>query len=394
MHWQQEEPPMPWKETCTMRERELFIDAWLEHDCTVARLCERFGISSKTGYKWINRFKAEGLPGLSDRSRARHTQSHRTPEAVVEQILRLKHSHPDWGPVTIGSALYRDQPDRDWPVDSTIGEILKRHGLVKPRRKRHKVPPQSQPLAHATAPNEVWSADYKGQFRLGDGSLCYPLTISDNHSRLLLCCQGLPGPRLVPSMKTYKQVFREYGLPRRIRTDNGFPFAMVTLGGLTPLTVWLVKLGIIPERIEAGCPQQNGRHERMHRTLKAATASPPRGSLSAQQRAFNRFRKEFNEERPHQSLGRGVCPADIHQPSPRAYPEKLSEIYYADGLEVRKVKGGGYIMFNGHPYYVTRQLVGEHVGLEAIGHGRWQLYFSMLRLAVLDERLQRVIRPV
>ena len=170
---------------------------------------------------------------------------------MEEQILRLKHQHPDWGPVTIDSALYREQPDRHWPATSTIGEILKRHGLVKPRRKRHKVPPQSQPLAHATAPNEVWSADYKGQFRLGDGNLCYPLTISDNHSRLLLCCQGLRGPRLAPSMKAYKQVFREHGLPRRMRTDNGFPFAMVTLGGLTPLTVWLVKLGIIPERIEA-----------------------------------------------------------------------------------------------------------------------------------------------
>lgn len=385
---------MPWKETYTMKERELFINAWLERVSSVAQLCHRFGISRKTGYKWIERFKAEGMAGLTDRSRARLTQSQRTPEEVVEKILKLKHSHSDWGPVTIESALYREQPDHAWPAISTVGEILKRHGLVKPRRKRHKVPPQSQPLAHATAPNEVWSADYKGQFRMGDGRTCYPLTISDNHSRLLISCQGLYGPRLAPSMKVYEQAFREYGLPRRIRTDNGYPFAMVTLGGLTPLTVWLIKLGVMPERIDPGCPQQNGRHERMHRTLKAATASPPKGNLSAQQRAFNRFRNEFNEVRPHQSLGRGICPKDVHQISPRHYPDTVEEIVYPDNLLVRKVKQGGYIKLNGHPFYITRQLTGEYVGLESLGYDCWQLYFSEIRLAVVDEKLKRVIRPV
>ena len=385
---------MPWKETCTMKERELFINAWLERVSNVAQLCHRFGISRKTGYKWIERFQADGMPGLKDRSRARLSQTRRTPEAVVEKILRLKHNHLDWGPVTIESALYRAHPDQTWPAISTIGEILKRHGLVKPRRKRHKVPPQSQPLAHATAPNEVWSADFKGQFTLGDGKTCYPLTISDNHSRLLISCQGLYGPKLAPSMKVYEQAFREYGLPRRIRTDNGYPFAMVTLGGLTPLTVWLIKLGVMPERIDSGCPQQNGRHERMHRTLKAATACPPKGNLSAQQRAFNRFRKEFNEVRPHQSLGRGICPMDVHRLSPRHYPETLEEIAYPDHLMVRKVKQGGYIKLNGHPFYITRQLTGEYVALEPLGYDCWQLLFSELRLAVVDERLKRVIRPV
>ena len=384
---------MPWKETCTMKERELFIEAWLEHADHFGHLCRRFGISRKTGYKWRDRFLEEGMPGLADRSRARLTQSHRTPEAVQEQILQLKHRYRDWGPVTIASALYREQPDYPWPAVSTIGAILKRHGLVKPRRKRLKVPPQSQPLAHATAPNEVWSADFKGQFKLGNGKTCYPLTISDNHSRLLISCQGLYGPRLAPSMKIYKQAFREYGLPRRIRTDNGHPFAMVTLGGLSPLTVWLIKLGVMPERIDPGCPQQNGRHERMHRTLKAATASPPKGNMSAQQRAFNRFRHEYNEERPHQSLGRGTCPVDVHQASPRPYPETLADIVYPDHLLVRKVRLGGYIKLNGHSFYITRQLTGDYVGLESLGHDRWQLYFSELRLAVVDERLKRVIRP-
>jgi transposase InsO family protein len=376
-----------------MNERQLFINAWHEPGSNISRLCRRFNISRKTGHKWIDRFRQEGLPGLNDRSRARLTQSHQTSEAVVEKILEIKSRHPYWGPVTIGSVLYRTDPNYDWPADSTIGAILKRHGLVKSRRKRHKVPPQTQPLAHAIAPNDVWSGDFKGQFVMGNGRTCYPLTMSDNCSRLLISCQGLYGPRLKPAMSVYKRAFQEYGLPKRIRTDNGFPFAMVTLGGLTPLSVWLIKLGVLPERIDPGCPQQNGRHERMHRTLKAATAAPPRGNLSAQQRAFNDFRREFNEQRPHQSLGKGVCPIDRHQPSHRSYPEKLEDIEYSEHLIKRKVKCGGYIKLHGHSFYLTRQLIGEPVGLEPIGIDLWQLYFGELKLGVIDERLKSVIRP-
>jgi len=384
---------MPWKETCAMNEREAFITAWLQPGSDISHLCQRFRIARKTGYKWINRFRTEGLPGLADRSRARLTQSHQTPEAVVEQILELKCRHPDWGPVTIDSVLYRSAPEFPWPAVSTIGEILKRHNLVKPRRKRSKVPPQTRPLAHASEPNDVWSGDYKGQFQLGDGRWCYPLTLSDNCSRMLLSCQGLYGPQLRPTMAVYKRAFQEYGLPWRVRTDNGFPFAMVTLGGLTALTVWMIRLGVLPERIDPGCPQQNGRHERMHRTLKAATASPPKGNLSAQQRAFNRFRQEFNEIRTHQGLGRGICPLDVHRLSSRPYPNKLPEMHYPDLYQVRKVKCGGYIKLNGHAFYLSRQLLGEHVGLEPIGLDLWQLYFGELKLGVVDERLQSVIRP-
>ncbi len=384
---------MPWKETCAMNERQRFIDAWLQPGSNTAHLCRRFHITRKTGHKWINRFKAEGSPGLIDRSRARLTQSHQTPDDGVEQILRLKHQHPDWGPVTIDSVLYRSDPDFPWPAVSTVGEILKRHNLVKPRHKRSKVPPLTEPLAHAAEPNDVWSGDYKGQFQLGDGRWCYPLTLSDNCSRLLIACQGLYGPQLKPSMAVYERAFREYGLPRRIRTDNGFPFAMVTLGGLTPLTVWMIKLGVLPERIDPGCPQQNGRHERMHRTLKAKTASPPKGNLSAQQRAFNRFRKEFNEVRTHQGLGRGVCPMDRHRSSPSPYPSRLPEMHYPDAYQTRKVKCGGYIKVNGHAFYLTRQLIGDYVGLEPIGLDLWQLYFGELKLGIVDGRLKRVIRP-
>ncbi len=384
---------MPWKETCTMNERKEFIKAWLSQRFSVTELCERFHISRKTGHKWINRFKASGMPGLSNQSRARHSQSHKTEDDVEAKILELKYRYPSWGPVTIRSALYREAPQHDWPASSTIGEVLKRHGLVKTRRPRKKTPPHSQPLAHATQPNEVWSADYKGQVKLGNGQWCYPLTITDNCSRLLIRCKGLAGPHLTPSLKVYEQAFREYGLPKRIRTDNGWPFAMTTLGGLTPLSIWLLKLGIYPERIAPGCPQQNGRHERMHRTLKAATLKPPKGNLSAQQRAFNRFVREYNEERPHQSLGLGQCPVDVHRTSLRPLPTDLPEMVYKDDFEVRKVKCGGYIKLHGQPIYTTRQLVGEYVGLEPLQHDRWQLYFGMLKLGMVDERIGRVIRP-
>ena len=384
---------MTWKETCTVSERRLFVEAWLSQDFEVTELCERFGVSRKTGHKWINRFKEEGMNGLEDRSRARHDQAHRTPAAIRERILALKYRYPEWGPVTIQSALYRAEPESMWPAVSTIGSLLAEHGLVKRRRSRQKVPPHSQPLAHASEPNAVWSADFKGQFRLGDGRWCYPLTMSDNHSRVLLACKGLLSPQLLPSIAVYKQVFREHGLPRVIRTDNGWPFAMNTLGGLSPLTIWLLRLGVYPERITPGCPQENGRHERMHRTLKAATANPPKGSLAAQQRAFNRFITEFNEERPHQGLARGQCPIDVHRPSLRSYPERLPPMEYSDEYAVRKVKCGGYIKLAGEPIYTTRQLTGEYVGLEPLDHGRWQLYFGALKLGVVDERIGRVIRP-
>lgn len=384
---------MTWNETCTVSEKCAFIEAWLSRDFTLTELCARFGVSRKTGHKWVNRFKAEGMSGLADRSRARHGQAHRMQAPVIERILALKYRYPDWGPLKIQSALYHAEPAGTWPAISTVGELLKAHGLVKPRRRRCKTPPHSQPLAHACEPNAVWSADFKGQFRLGDSSWCYPLTLSDNHSRFLIACKGLSGPQLAPSLDVYRQAFREHGLPQAIRTDNGWPFAMNTLGGLTPLSIWLIRLGVYPERIDPGCPQQNGRHERMHRTLKAATANPPKGNLSAQQRAFNRFIREFNEERPHQGLGRGQCPVDVHRVSIRSYPERLPPLEYPDGFEVRKVKCGGYIKLHGEPIYTTRQLTGEYIGLEPLDHERWQLYFGALKLGVVDERLGRVIRP-
>lgn len=384
---------MPWEETCIMSQRELFIEDWLTHRFSISELCQRYSIARKTGYKWINRFREQGMTGLANLSRARHTHSNQTPDWVVKRILDLKIRYPNWGPVKIHSALYRHNHTQHWPAPSTIGEILKRHNLVRPKRKRLTTPPQTQPLAHAIEPNDVWSADFKGQFKMGNDRWCYPLTLTDNCSRMLLVCKGLYNTKLPAVQSAYETAFREYGLPRMIRTDNGWPLACVTLGGLTPLSIWLVRLGIYPERIKAGCPQQNGRHERMHRTLKAEVAKPPKGNLSAQQRALNRFKLQYNEERPHQSLGLGKCPADVYRKSPRPFPNQLPPLEYPSEHEVRKVKCGGYIKLNGQAIYITRRLLGEYVSLEYIDNRCWLLRFGEMRLGIVDEVVRKVIRP-
>jgi transposase InsO family protein len=384
---------MPWKETCAMHEKNAFINAWLSREFNKSELCRRFGVSRPTGDKWICRFCQEGLKGLEDRSRAPHHPGNKTPDQLVKQILKVKFRYPTWGSIPIRDLLLRQQPDEAWPAVSTFGEILKRHGLVKRRKKRHRMPPHSQPLQHATSPNAVWSADFKGDFPMGNGRRCYPLTISDNYSRYLIDCKGQYGIHLKPVKGRYEQAFRTYGLPDVIRTDNGYPFAQLSLGGLSPLSIWLLKLGILPERIAPGCPQQNPRHERMHRTLKEATANPPKGNLSAQQRAFNRFRYEYNEQRTHQGLKSGQRPIDVYTPSSRAFPEQLPEVQYPDDFDVRKVRYGGWIRCHGPEVYASRQLMGEYVGLQRINEDLYQIYFAQLLLGIVDRRLGRIIRP-
>ena len=384
---------MPWKETCAMEQRQAFIDAWLSGEFAMSELCRRFEISRPTGYKWLTRFRGEGLPGLRARSSAPLLQARATSADQIGAIVRLKHRYPNWGPLTIRDWLRREYPEQTWPAVSTTGEILKRHGLVEPRQRRHHTPPATQPFASVSGANDVWSADFKGQFALGDERVCYPLTITDNYSRFLLCCQGLYRPGYARTRAYYERTFREYGLPRVVRTDNGSPFASIAIGGLSALSVWLLKLGVLPERIDPGQPQQNGRHERMHRTLKAATAKPPKANLSAQQRAFNAFRSEYNEERPHRSLGDGRRPHDVYRPSPRPYPVQLAEIEYADDFAVRKVKQEGHMKWHGQCVYITKVLAGEHIALKPLDHDCWELYFAALPLGIFDARTGKVIKP-
>jgi transposase InsO family protein len=384
---------MPWKEACAMDERQAFVQAWLSGEFGVTELCERFGVSRPTGYKWLYRFKAEGMAGMVDRSCAPLVHPNATPAEQVAAIVTVKRRHLSWGPLTVRDWLRREHPRQSWPAVSTVGEILKRHGLVQGRRRRHRTPPHTQPFAAVRKANDVWSADFKGQFELGNSRMCYPLTISDNHSRYLLCCQGMYNPTTGPTQAWFERTFREYGLPGAIRTDNGVPFASIALGGLSELSVWLLKLGVWPERIEPGQPQQNGRHERMHRTLKAATAHPPKADLRAQQRAFNRFCHEYNQERPHRSLGGGQRPSDLFHASPRPYPSQLPEVIYPDDFAVRKVKPGGYMKWHGQIVYVTKVLEGEHVGLRPLQNERWEMYFAKLPLGVFDARSSKIIKP-
>ena len=383
---------MPWKETCDMDERKNFIEAWKSRKFSKSALCRRFGVSRPTGDKWINRVLAEGQAGLVDRSRSAHQRPNQTPEPVVRALLKAKHQHPDWGPRTLVKWLARRYPQQAWPAPSTAGEILKRHGLVKPRTKRKKVPPHTEPLRHATAPHAVWSADFKGDFEMGNARRCYPLTLSDNHSRFLICCQGLYSTALDPVKKHYELAFRRWGLPLAIRTDNGYPFASCALGGLNALSIWLLKLGVMPERIAPGRLEQNPRHERMHRTLKAAAIDPPKANLSAQQRAFNRFWHDYNYERPHLSID-DQCPGELFNVSSRPYPHHIAEPQYPQSHQVRRVRTDGSIRWQGQLIYVSVALTGEPVGLCPIGDDQWQLYYARLALGVLDDRLRRIIRP-
>jgi putative transposase len=383
---------MPWNETCTMNEKMKFIVAWQSHKYTLSELCRNFGISRKTGYKIICRFVNEGISGLNPISRAHHVHPHQTESQTIKLLLELKHRYPNWGPRKLKDWLTIEHPSEVWPASSTIGEILKRHGLVKPRKKCRKTPPHSEPFIACTTSNRVWSADFKGQFRVGTGELCYPLTITDNYSRYLLCCQGLKEPKGEPVKRYFEAVFREYGLPDAIKTDNGPPVASTALGGLSKLSVWWLQLGILPERIEPGCPEQNGRHERMHRTLKQYTAKPPKKSLRAQQRAFNHFKNEYNHERPHEGINR-KRPSDVYRASFKEYPNKLPEIEYGDDVETRVVRSNGEIKLKGKKIFISETLRGQPIGLKEVDEGVWDLLFSKVKLGKLNLRLGKVIRP-
>ncbi len=383
---------MAWKETCPLKQKIQFIAEWLKKEKTMTQLCEDFNISRKTGYQIIARFEEEDLEGLKPRSKAPHSHPDQVDNEIAQIILRTKKRFPKWGPKKIKSWLEINMPNQNWPVSSTIGKIFKRHGLVKLRKRRYKTPFYSKPFMDCIAPNMVWSADFKGHFRLGNGfgKYCYPLTISDNYSRFLISCKGFYDTQVTDTKKHFEKIFKEYGLPLAIRTDNGKPFASPGLGGFTQLSVWWLKLGIIHERIKPGHPEQNGRHERMHRTLKEATAMPPYSTFAKQQRAFNRFKKEYNDERPHEALEQ-KRPSDFYIISERKYPVKLPTIEYDLQYIVRKVGRGGEISWNGRTIFISESLRREYVGLKEVKDGIWQVYFSTMQLAELDYRKGKII---
>lgn len=378
---------MPWSSVTPMSQRQEFIELYHERRHTVAELCCAFGVSEKTAYKWLARFKAEGLAGLADRSHVPKRAPHQHSPEVIGRVLACRAKHPTWGPRKLHRRLLALDPVTSWPVPSTIGALLKRQGLVRPRRRSgdRRGPRLDQPLTTAHAPNDVWTADFKGEFALRGGGECYPLTVADLYSRFLLGCTALSAPRTTTTQLAFRRLFQRYGLPRVIRTDNGVPFASSrALGSLSPLSLWWIHLGIRPERIVPGRPQQNGQHERMHRTLKADAIRPVAArTLLEQQRRFDLFRREFNTERPHEALGQDT-PANHYDTSPREYPSTVPQFEYAEHVAVRRVSSGGFIKWRDRPLFLSRVLIGEDVSLEETAPDRWSVALGPVVLGVFD----------
>ena len=375
-----------------MEERYRFIQEWNSEDWTMAELCREFGVTRKTGYKWLERYEAGGMEGLRELSRAPQHHPNQIGEQEEARILAVRERHRYWGARKIRAWLERESGGEPVAAASTIGSILKANGLTQPRRRRRKAWPSEEPLAEAREANQVWCADFKGWFRSGDGERIDPLTITDASSRYLLRCQAVKAADYVHSQPIFEAAFREYGLPERVRTDNGAPFGSNGESALTRLSVWWIKLGIVPERIEPGKPQQNGRHERMHRTLKQATASPPARNRRAQQQRFDEFRQEFNEQRPHEALGQ-TTPASHYQCSSREYPRLLAPMEYPEIWPVRLVNSGGQIRMQNQQVFVSHALEGERVGLEPIDEQHWRVWFSFYQVGVLAGKRMRVWRP-
>lgn len=372
---------MAWNETCPMRERMKFIAAYEQGEQTMAALCRAFGISRESGYKWLARWRGEGLDGLKERSRAPHRHPNRTPPALAERVVAARLAHPHWGPKKLRVCLARDAPDERWPAASTIGDILAAAGLVVPRRSRPRLAARTQPFADCLAANDLWTIDWKGWVRTGDGQRCEPLTLCDACSRYLLRCLALGRSDGAQAWAVLEGAFREYGLPKVLRSDNGPPFASRGVGRLSHLSVQLIKAGVMPEWIDPGRPQQNGRHERLHLTLQQETMQPPAASRRAQNHRFAAFRHCYNEERPHEALGQ-VTPASCYQPSPRSYSGRLRAPEYGDDQEVRRVRSNGQIKWRGKLVFVGEALVGEPVGLAQRADG-WQVSYGPILLGLL-----------
>jgi putative transposase len=373
-----------------MEEKLRFVFEYERDEQTMTELCQSYGIARETGYVWLRRYRAYGVGGLLELNRAPQRHPNQTPIDIEEAVLALREAHMRWGPRKLKRILERDQPRRAWPATSTIGEIVKRAGLVVPRKKRRKTEPYSEPLAHADEVNRVWCADFKGWFRTQDGARIDPLTISDAYSRYLLRCQAVEKTDTERVRAIFEAAFREYGMPRAIRTDNGAPFASAALGGLSRLAVWWIKLGIVPERIEAGHPEQNGRHERMHRTLKQEAAMPPAQNRRAQQRELDRFRQEYNQVRPHEALGMQT-PASVYVPSPRQYPARVPEPEYPGTMLVYTVKHQGCFRWKKHDVFLSEVLWGERIGLLPVDERWFTIYFAQLPLARFDSRRMRIV---
>lgn len=382
---------MGWTETCAVDERMRFVLTVEKQDESIASVCRRFGISRKTGYKWLGRYREAGFEGLVDESRAPLHHPQAISQRIAERCLDVRRAHPSWGPVKVRAYLERRMGATDWPAASTIGELFDREGLTVKRKLRRRSAPSSAPFAHCEAANDVWCIDFKGWFLTGDGARCEPLTMTDACSRYLLRCQALPHTDTEHVWPVLDAAFREFGLPRYLRSDNGSPFASRGAGGLSRLSVKLIKAGVTPERIAPGKPQQNGRHERMHLTLLQEVANPPAPSLREQLKRLRDFQRLYNEERPHQALD-NATPADCYQGSSRRFDGILREPDYDDDQEVRRVRHNGEIKLDGNMIYISAALVGEPIGLAKHADG-WTVSYGPIVLGTIDHRGDRLRKP-
>jgi len=373
--------PMPWLESSAMDDRVRFVAEWLSGDVSKTELCAAYGISRQVGYKWLARYEAEGPAGLVDRSRAPHVHGRAVGEELVDKIVALRRARPTWGPRKIIAKLEQQHPDLVWPAHSTAHEILKREGLVSARRLRRRAPVRPGALTIAQAPNHVWAVDHKGWITLGNRTRCEPLTLADTYSRFLLAISAGSGTGQVLTRPVMERAFETYGLPLVIRSDNGSPFATASTTGLSALSVWWIKLGIHPERILPGRPQENGRLERFHRTLLEAMR-PPCANADAQARRFDAFRHDYNHNRPHQALGQ-IAPASFYTSSPRQMPRRLPEPDYPSSHAIRKVRSNGEIKLGGNLVHISSALAGEPVAIEQIEQG-WRVWFYKEPIGVID----------
>jgi transposase InsO family protein len=366
-----------------------FVTDW-QRDCwTMSELCADYQISRKTGYKWVDRYEAAGPRGLHDQSRRPAHSPGATEAALVERLVALRTRHPRWGARKLLAVAARDDRHAAWPSRSTVCELLKARGLVAPRVRRHPHAHVPSVLAPLTAANQTWTTDFKGHFRTGDGTYCYPLTLRDGFSRFVLRCEAVAGPTYEATRPQFERAFADYGLPDRIRSDNGGPFASTGLRRLSRLSVWWIRLGIRLERIALGHPEQNGSHEQFHSVLKANTARPPAANARAQQRRFTRFCAEYNGDRPHEALG-DRTPASCYQPSPRSLPTQVPPLEYPAHWEIRRVSTIGQVSWGAQALFLSGALAGEDVAFEEVDDGLWTVYFATLALGRYDERHRRI----
>jgi len=382
---------MAWRNTQVTDQRKEFVEMFLDEMYSFTELCEEFCISRKTGYKWIVRFKQEGFEGLADRSKARYTQDSATGEEVIRMILSIRNKYCRWGPRKIHGYLINNYSNDVWPSPTTIAKILNKNGLVQKRKYRKRFPAKSDPLSHAKHPNDVWSIDFKGWFQTKDHVKCDPFTITDAHSRFILHCSKLSSSNGKHVWDTLCNAFTEFGLPKYIRHDNGPPFATCGAGRLSRLSVRLIKAGVIPEWIEPGKPYQNGRHERMHLTLKQEGVHSRELTLKEQQMKFKEFINYFNHDRPHESLGQKT-PASVYQSSERKWTGAIKPPEYTEEYVVKRINHGGQLSLNGSEIFIGKTLADEYIGLKEDEDGDWLAYYGPVHLGVIN-REKKLILP-